>query len=318
MNQPLVSISCTTFNHAPFIRACLDGFLMQNTNFAFEIIIHDDASTDGTREIIEEYASKYPQIIFPLLQTENQYSKGVRGMMARFNFPRCKGKYIALCEGDDKWIDPLKLQKQVDFLESNLEYGLICGGFRLENSYTGLNSIFLSSSQDLDEKNNLGFDIDIKLFWEKWCIQTLTVVFRKELLNLNDLLQYKRIIDVHIFYEVIKQKKGYYLKEILGVQNVTNDGVYSNKSHLEKRKILYIARKEILYFNNSDHVLKSIFFNVTSELFVNKDFVRKDNELRLSVLLLDLIKSVQNVNDFKHLMRCLLKPNSIKKLLKSE
>ena len=121
----LVSVSCITYNHEPYIRACLDGFLMQKTNFPIEVIIHDDCSTDGTKEIIEEYVNRYPNIIFPVFQSENQYSKGVRGFMARFNFPRCRGKYIALCEGDDYWTDPLKLQKQVDFLEINDEY-VVC------------------------------------------------------------------------------------------------------------------------------------------------------------------------------------------------
>ena len=96
---------------------CLDGFMMQQTNFAFEVLIHDDASTDGTTEIIKEYEAKYPEIIKPIYEEENQWVKGRRGS-AVFNFPRAKGKYIAMCEGDDYWTDPLKLQKQVDFLES--------------------------------------------------------------------------------------------------------------------------------------------------------------------------------------------------------
>ena len=101
-NCPLVSICCITYNHAPYIRQCLDGFMMQQTNFTFEVLIHDDASTDGTADIIREYESKYPDIIKPIYQTENQYSKGVK-VSATFNFPRAKGKYIAMCEGDDYW-----------------------------------------------------------------------------------------------------------------------------------------------------------------------------------------------------------------------
>ena len=116
IDNPLVSISCVTYNHAPFIRQCLDNFLIQEVNFPFEIVIHDDASTDGTKEIIEEYVSRFPNIVFPKFQQENQYSKGIRGMSFRFNFPRCRGKYIALCEGDDYWIDKDKLQKQVDLV----------------------------------------------------------------------------------------------------------------------------------------------------------------------------------------------------------
>ena len=93
---------------------------MQMTNFEYEILIHDDASTDRTADIIREYESKYPDIIKPIYQTENQYSKGI-SMNATFNWPRAQGKYIALCEGDDYWTDPLKLQKQVDFMEAHPE-----------------------------------------------------------------------------------------------------------------------------------------------------------------------------------------------------
>ena len=124
-NAPLLSISCLTYNHGQYIRKCLEGFLMQKTTFEFEILIYDDASTDDTVEVIKEFAAKYPNLVFPIYQKENQYQKGVRGMMARFNFPRARGKYIALCEGDDYWTDPKKLQKQVDFLESNPDY-VIC------------------------------------------------------------------------------------------------------------------------------------------------------------------------------------------------
>lgn len=115
----IVSICCITYNHEKFIKDCLEGFLIQRTNFAYEIIINDDASKDKTADIIREYETKYPDLIKPIYQTENQYSKGLGAMNVRFNFPRAQGKYIALCEGDDYWTDPYKLQKQVDFLEAN-------------------------------------------------------------------------------------------------------------------------------------------------------------------------------------------------------
>ncbi len=121
----LVSICSITYNHALFIRQCLDGFIMQKCDFDFEILIHDDASTDETSQIISEYQNKYPNLIKPIYQTENQWSKGERRIQSKYNFSRAQGKYIALCEGDDYWTDPLKLQKQVDFLESNLEY-VVC------------------------------------------------------------------------------------------------------------------------------------------------------------------------------------------------
>lgn len=114
----MVSINCLTYNHEKYIRKCLDGFLMQKTNFKFEVLIHDDASTDHTADIIREYEKKYPDIIKPIYQKENQYSKGVK-ISFTYQYPRAKGKYIAVCEGDDFWTDELKLQKQFDALENN-------------------------------------------------------------------------------------------------------------------------------------------------------------------------------------------------------
>ncbi len=119
----LVSVITLAFNHEKYIRQCLDGIVFQKTNFLFELLIHDDASTDNTANIIREYQAKYPQILKPIFQKENQYSKG-GNLGARFIYPKAKGKYLALCEGDDYWTDPNKLQRQVDFLESHPNYSL--------------------------------------------------------------------------------------------------------------------------------------------------------------------------------------------------
>ena len=113
---PLVSICCITYNQVGYIRQALDSFLAQQTRFRFEIIVHDDASTDGTREIVAEYAKQYPGIITAVLQQENQYRQG-RQVSPNFVWPKARGRYIALCEGDDFWINPFKLQLQVDALE---------------------------------------------------------------------------------------------------------------------------------------------------------------------------------------------------------
>ncbi|TDT43467.1 glycosyltransferase involved in cell wall biosynthesis [Halospina denitrificans] len=118
--DPLVTIQCITFNHRSFLDDAINGFLMQETNFPFEILIHDDASTDGTRELIEEYQAKYPRIIKTVLQSENQYSQGRRALS--FLHHKSHGKYIAVCEGDDYWTDKKKLQIQVDFLERHPDY----------------------------------------------------------------------------------------------------------------------------------------------------------------------------------------------------
>lgn len=118
----LVSICCQAYNHKDYIVKALDGFLMQKTNFEFEILLRDDASTDGTSEICKKYANKYSDKIKLLAYTENQYQKGVSPFID--NVKRAKGKYIAMCEGDDFWTDPLKLQKQVDGLEKHKELNI--------------------------------------------------------------------------------------------------------------------------------------------------------------------------------------------------
>lgn len=127
MEKPLVSICCITYNHEKYIRDALEGFVMQETNFPFEVLIHDDASTDRTADIIREYEKKYPDIIKPIYQKENQYSKGIK-ISATYNFPRAQGKYIALCEGDDFWTDKKKLQIQTDFMEKNNDFVFCCHG----------------------------------------------------------------------------------------------------------------------------------------------------------------------------------------------
>lgn len=124
MNDILVSIDCITYNHGKYIAEAIEGFLMQKTNFKYEILIHDDASTDGTQEIIKEYYEKYPDIIKPILQRENQYSRGINEIGYIFNHSRAMGKYVAVCEGDDYWTDCNKLQRQVDYMESHPECGL--------------------------------------------------------------------------------------------------------------------------------------------------------------------------------------------------
>lgn len=119
--KPLVSVICLSYNHGEYIRQALNSILMQKTNFTFEIIIHDDASNDNSATIIKEYYNKYPNIIVPILQSENQYSKKIN-IINTYIYPRVRGEYIAFCECDDYWIDELKLQKQVDFLKKNSEY----------------------------------------------------------------------------------------------------------------------------------------------------------------------------------------------------
>ncbi len=118
---PLVTVRSLVYNHEPYLRDCINGFLIQKTNFKFEVHLHDDASTDRSQAIIKEYAEKHPDIIKPFFEEENQYSKGMNALL---NWGEVKTKYVALCEGDDYWTDPNKLQMQVDFLESHPEYSM--------------------------------------------------------------------------------------------------------------------------------------------------------------------------------------------------
>jgi glycosyltransferase involved in cell wall biosynthesis len=118
---PVVSICSLAYNHERYIRDCLEGFLMQETTFPVEILIHDDASTDNTANIIREYEARYPRLIKSICRTENQFSKGKVGAPLHA-YPGKRGEYIANCEADDYWTDPLKLQKQVDFLDRNPDY----------------------------------------------------------------------------------------------------------------------------------------------------------------------------------------------------
>lgn len=116
--QPLLAVKCLVYNHEPYLCDCLNGFVMQKTTFPFICIVHDDASTDNSAKIIREYAEKYPDIIKPIYETENQYSKNDGSLTKVINDAIPDNvKYIAICEGDDYWIDPNKLQMQVNIME---------------------------------------------------------------------------------------------------------------------------------------------------------------------------------------------------------
>lgn len=128
--QPVVSIICITYNHAKYINQCLISLLSQKTKFSFEIVIHDDNSTDGTKEIIKEYENRYPSIIKTIIQMENQYSKGVR-ILPMLIMPICKGDFYAICEGDDYWTDCEKLETQIDFMTRNENVMLTCHAAQL-------------------------------------------------------------------------------------------------------------------------------------------------------------------------------------------
>lgn len=172
-----VAIKCMTYNHEAYIRDALDGFVMQQTDFPFVAIVHDDASTDNTAAIIREYAEKYPNIIKPIYEAENQYSKR-DGSLKRIMDAACNAygaKYIALCEGDDYWTDPLKLQKQVEFLEANPDYTMVFAKAMFHYPEGLSMTTFNVESRDYTALE----------LYKDWIAATPTIVYRRDILNSN-------------------------------------------------------------------------------------------------------------------------------------
>ena len=175
---PLVSITVATYQHVNYIRDCLEGILMQKTTFPYEIILGEDGSVDGTQEICKEYAEKYPDKIRLFIRDRNlsQY-KGDNGNITRFNGVwnrmSVRGKYVAWCDGDDYWIDPLKLQKHNLFLEANPDYGLVHTDFQVQ-----------SDANIKEYRINRSFDsataLTSILLWKSE-IGTLTVLYRRNI-----------------------------------------------------------------------------------------------------------------------------------------
>ena len=208
-DEVVVSICCITYNHAPYIRQCLEGFMMQQTDFPIEVLIHDDASTDGTTEIIKEYEAKYPDIIKPIYEEENQWVKGRRGS-AVFNFPRAKGKYIAMCEGDDYWTDSLKLQKQVDILNSNEECSLVITNGRVLNSITGQ----IKKINPFGEFESGYVNIHDILQERYYLIPTASMCFRKEYIKMPSFFYESPVGDKPLRLWCALNGKVYYLSDV--------------------------------------------------------------------------------------------------------
>ena len=234
--DPLVSIRCAVYNHEPFLRQCLDGFVMQQTTFPFEAIVHDDASTDGSAAIIREYAEKYPDIIKPIYETENQYRKGAasesgKKIDAAFN-PNTK--YYALCEGDDYWTDPNKLQIQVDFLEAHPDYSLTVHEYtewdEEKKSFRPHRIKFLeNTTEDLTLTLD---DFATGVFFTK----TLTAVYRKSSIRASKWRIYNVYFDMTRFYALMTQGKCLLFNRVMGCYRVQPNSVTSSKNISEFRR----------------------------------------------------------------------------------
>ncbi len=260
MSEIKVSILTITYNHEKYIARAIESFLMQKTDFPFEIIIADDASTDKNQEIIKAFRDKYPKVIKPILRKEN-LEPNDNWLDAVCH---CKGKYIALCEGDDYWTDPYKLQKQVDFLEANPGYGLI---------YSDISMI--------DKNNN---PIETTTFYETFkmryrlgdvffylldgnFINSLTVCFRKDLIDFDtiDLKEKCYIYDYWLWLRLAMLSKIHFMNEKTAAYRIHDQGISRQKYFFKKRTPLVLLNILQEYFNEEKQELslreKEILFN---------------------------------------------------------
>jgi glycosyltransferase involved in cell wall biosynthesis len=257
---PLVSVCIPTYQHKNYIEECLNGALMQKTNFTYEIIVCDDGSTDGTTEICRSYAEKHLDKIrlYDHNRAMTRLFDSNGNAKAGFNWwwtmESARGKYIALCEGDDYWTDPLKLQKQVDFLEVNQEYSLCCHRYRIydEEKQTWCegygSSLF---KRDID-----GIEVDNKLNHTRcWLPQTLTVVYRKNTIDLSLLARYKYSRDFHLFYHILKSGKGYCMNYDAGVYRRHLGGIHSMVDPMKKITTNYNICNELYLYNPDDEII---------------------------------------------------------------
>lgn len=257
MNKPKVSICCWTYNHENFIRDALDGFFMQKTDFPFEVIIHDDASTDKTADIIREYEAKYPDIIRPVYQSENQYGKSQ--FVENFVFPLIRGEYVAICEGDDYWTDENKLQKQVDFLDANPDFSVCFHSIKVTHEDGLTPDHYFPAAK-------ARFDRDVLTVYNLLCwnfIQTNSVMYRWRFNeNLTPLdLGAVGVMPLDWYWHLLHSQVGKikYIDEVMGVYRRHENGIWSGdfeticlKFGVAKLKFFLALEK---YFPEYDQIL---------------------------------------------------------------
>ncbi|MCB0704402.1 MAG: glycosyltransferase [Saprospiraceae bacterium] len=225
--EPLVSVCIPTYQHVRFIRQCLDSVLMQQTTFPFEIILGEDGSTDGTREICQEYADKHRDIIRLFLRDRADVIYIAGRPTGRYNFTQnilaAKGKYIALCDGDDYWLDPQKLQKQFDFMEANPTHA-VC----YHNAVT-VDEEGKTLSEQRISKNGLRDYSAIELQKKKW-ILVLSMFFRNGLISFPD--EFFKVINADTFLISLlgAHGSGKFMSDIQGAYRMNAGSIWNSQS----------------------------------------------------------------------------------------
>lgn len=236
---PLISIACITYNHELFLAEAIESFLMQKTEYSYEIIIHDDASTDNTASILREYAAKYPNLIFPIYQKTNQYSQGINPGFS-FVIPACQGKYIAVCEGDDYWTDPFKLQKQVDFMEENPDFTLCYHNAIIKHDgEKGKDEYFINNS--INETTDI-----TKVINGEDSIPTASMLFRWAALEIPLWLKYVYNGDLALQLILANRGKFHYSEETMSVYRKQPGGLHAT---VQSEAIWRHKIKLMVYFN---------------------------------------------------------------------
>ena len=299
-DSPFVSICCITYNHEPYIKEAIDSFLEQETNFSFEIIIRDDFSTDKTAEIIRDYVGRYPLLIKPIYEKENQYSKGIKPDPVVFK--KAVGKYIAFCEGDDFWTDPLKLQKQVDFLEKNKDY-IVSGhdAFIVDENGKHLKDSKLPAMYKKDFESE-------DLILGKSFILTMSMVFRN-VLPKKFPEEFSMVVngDTFLISMLGHYGKSKYHTDIKpACYRVHSGGIWSLLSTQEKSDSLlntffWIYRYNTRISENKYTELSRLRYNELAISRMKTGFIIKSLLKRIYVHYLIIAK--KSLNKFKHLFR---------------
>ena len=244
--HPVVSVHMITYNHEPYIRQAIEGVMMQKTDFEFELVIGEDASTDKTREICFEYQQKYPDKIRVLWWHENlRKFKHPAGGNGKRNIVHCRGEFVAHCEGDDYWIDPLKLQKQVDVMRAYPKVGFcFCGSKRYyqgENKYDDWNENDVTYKAGIQDNKwffaTFMFGMGPEYVGKSYTgfIMTATTMIRRSLLNRvmhkYDIFKWRlRLGDATLWLAASSEMSGYYISDQTSVYRISKSGVYQNLS----------------------------------------------------------------------------------------